>query len=48
MQLSRRGLEERFDYLFVILTVVAVHRLHQSVPSSPAFELDQEMRRLIA
>jgi len=31
LQLSRRGLEERFDYLFVILTVVAVHRLHQSV-----------------
>jgi len=31
LQLSRKGLEERFDYLFVILTVVAVHRLHQSV-----------------
>ena len=31
LQLCRRGLEERFDYLFVILTVVAVHRLHQSV-----------------
>ena len=31
LQLSRRGLEERFDYLFVILIVVAVHRLHQSV-----------------
>jgi chromate transporter len=31
VQLSKKSLEERFDYLFVILTVVAVNRLHQSV-----------------
>src|SRR6516225_12417100 len=31
VQLSKRSLEERLDYVFVILTVVAVNRLHQSV-----------------
>jgi chromate transporter len=31
LQLSKRSLEERFDYLFVIMTVLAVNRLHQSV-----------------
>jgi len=31
VQLSKRSLEERVDYLFVILTVLAVNRLHLSV-----------------
>jgi chromate transporter len=31
VQLSKKSLEERLDYMFVILTVVAVNRLHQSV-----------------
>jgi len=31
VQLSKKSLEERFDYLFVVLTVLAVNRLHQSV-----------------
>src|SRR6516164_362452 len=31
VQLSKRSLEDRLDYVFVILTVVAVDRLHQSV-----------------
>jgi chromate transporter len=31
VQLSKKSLEERFDYVFVVLTVVAVNRLHQSV-----------------
>jgi chromate transporter len=31
VQLGRRSLEGRLDYVFVILTVVAVNRLHQSV-----------------
>ena len=31
LQLSKRSLEERFDYLFVIMTVLAVNRLHLSV-----------------
>jgi chromate transporter len=31
VQLSKRSLEERFDYLFVILTVLAVNLLHLSV-----------------
>ena len=31
VQLSKKSLEERLDYVFVILTVVAVNRLHQSV-----------------
>ena len=31
VQLSKKSLEERFDYLFVALTVLAVNRLHQSV-----------------
>ena len=31
VQLSKRSLEDRLDYVFVILTVVAVNRLHQSV-----------------
>jgi chromate transporter len=31
VQLSRKSLEERLDYVFVVLTVVAVNRLHQSV-----------------
>jgi chromate transporter len=31
VQLSKRSLEERLDYVFVVLTVVAVNRLHQSV-----------------
>jgi chromate transporter len=31
VQLSKRSLEERLDYVFVILTVVAINRLHQSV-----------------
>jgi len=31
LQLSKSSLEERLDYVFVILTVVAVNRLHQSI-----------------
>ena len=31
VQLSKRSLEDRLDYVFVILTVVAINRLHQSV-----------------
>ena len=31
VQLSKRSLEDRFDYLFVIMTVLAVNWLHQSV-----------------
>jgi chromate transporter len=31
VQLSKKSLEERLDYVFVVLTVVAVNRLHQSV-----------------
>ena len=31
VQLSKKSLEERFDYLFVAMTVLAVNRLHQSV-----------------
>jgi len=31
VQLSKRSLEERLDYVFVILTVLAVNGLHQSV-----------------
>jgi chromate transporter len=31
VQLSRRSLEERFDYGFVIMTVLAVNWLHESV-----------------
>ena len=31
VELSRRSLEERFDYVFVVLTVLAVNRLHMSV-----------------
>ena len=31
VQLSKRSLEDRLDYVFVILTVLAVNRLHQSV-----------------
>jgi chromate transporter len=31
VQLSKRSLEDRLDYVFVILTVVTVDRLHQSV-----------------
>src|SRR6516162_6419925 len=31
VQLSKRSLEDRLDYVFIILTVVAVNRLHQSV-----------------
>jgi chromate transporter len=31
VQLSKRSLEERVDYLFVILTVLAANRLHLSV-----------------
>jgi chromate transporter len=31
VQLSKKSLEERLDYVFVILTVVAVNRLHLSV-----------------
>jgi chromate transporter len=31
VQLSKRSLEQRFDYVFVVLTVLAVNRLHQSV-----------------
>jgi chromate transporter len=32
VQLSRRSLEQRIDFVFVALTVIAVNRLHQSVP----------------
>jgi chromate transporter len=31
VQLSKRSLEERFDYVFVVMTVFAVNRLHLSV-----------------
>lgn len=31
VQLSRRSLEQRFDYVFVALTVIAISRFHQSV-----------------
>jgi chromate transporter len=31
VQLSKKSLEERLDYVFVVLTVVAVNRLHQSI-----------------
>jgi chromate transporter len=31
VQLSKRSLEERFDYVFVVMTVLAVNRLHLSV-----------------
>ena len=31
VQLSKKSLEGRLDYVFVILTVVAVNRLHLSV-----------------
>ena len=31
VQLSQRSLEQRVDFLFVALTVIAVNRLHQSV-----------------
>ena len=31
VQLSKRSLERRFDYVFVVLTVIAVSRLHVSV-----------------
>lgn len=31
VQLSRRSLENRFDYVFVVLTVLAVNRFHVSV-----------------
>ena len=32
VQLGRRSLEQRIDFVFVALTVIAVNRLHQSVP----------------
>jgi chromate transporter len=32
VQLSRRSLEQRIDFVFVALTVIAVNSLHQSVP----------------
>jgi chromate transporter len=32
VQLSKKALAGRFDYVFVVLTVLAVNRLHQSVP----------------
>jgi chromate transporter len=31
VQLSKKSFEQRLDYVFVVLTVVAVNRLHQSV-----------------
>lgn len=31
VQMSRRSLEQRADYVFLILAVLAVNRLHQSV-----------------
>jgi chromate transporter len=31
VQMSKKSLEERSDYVFVILTVLAVNRLHQSI-----------------
>jgi len=31
VQLSKSSLEERLDYVFVLLTVLAVNRLHQSI-----------------
>jgi chromate transporter len=31
VQLSRRSFEDRFDYVFVVLTVLAVNRFHVSV-----------------
>ena len=31
VELSRRSLEQRFDYVFVALTVIAISRFHQSV-----------------
>lgn len=31
VQLSKRSLEQHFDYVFIVLTVLAVNRLHQSV-----------------
>jgi len=32
VQLSKKSLDQRFDFVFVVLTVLAVNRLHQSVP----------------
>jgi chromate transporter len=32
VELSRRSLEQHFDYVFVALTVIAISRFHQSVP----------------
>jgi chromate transporter len=32
VQLSKKSLAGRFDFVFVSLTVLAVNRLHQSVP----------------
>ncbi len=35
VQLSRRSLDQRFDFVFVALTVLAVNRLHLPVPDRP-------------
>jgi len=32
VQLSKKSLTQRFDFVFMALTVIAVNRLHQSVP----------------
>ena len=32
VQMSKKSLEQRFDFVFVVLTVLAVNRLHVSVP----------------
>jgi chromate transporter len=32
VQLSKKSLANRFDFVFMVLTVIAVNRLHQSVP----------------
>jgi len=32
VQLSKKSLAQRFDFIFMALTVIAVNRLHQSVP----------------
>ncbi len=32
VQLSKKSLEQKFDFVFLALTVIAVNRLHQSVP----------------
>jgi chromate transporter len=31
LQLGKKSLEQRLDYIFVVLTVIAINRLHQSV-----------------